>query len=163
MRLCPRVCNERFGSAETFRKHDEIDAPENLFDGFKRIDVDRDHCAEAGALFFHNIMSRMIFKADIKDFLDLFLRAEPRSDLHCVIGVAFHADRQCLDAAQQKPAVHRSELIAVCFDLTMHIGCKFFGVDDDDARKHVVMPADKFGCTVDDDVCAECDRFLEIG
>ena len=100
MGLGRRIGQKGLHAAKALGKADHAHFAENAQGKVFIFHLEGQHCAVSAALAFHDLMTRMVFKARIDDLCHMLLCSQPFRDLHGILLGTVHTNAQSLDSPQ---------------------------------------------------------------
>jgi hypothetical protein len=104
----------------------------------------------------------MVGEPRVEDVTHSRMFAQEFGDGEPIAAVPLHPHRQCLDATQHEPAVerprHRPTRILMEFERLVNLRV----VADHDAANNVGVPPEVLGAGVQDEICSQGQRVLQI-
>jgi hypothetical protein len=126
-----------------------------------RLQDDRDHSPKGAHLAFGELVLRMLLETGIINLLHLWFILEKARNLHGILAMPFHAQRESLQAAQGEKAVERPGNRANRVLQKCNLIAEFLVLPDDDhATDHIGVPIQIFRRGMNDHVEAKFDRPL---
>src|SRR5829696_4780138 len=105
---------------------------------------------------------RVVFEAGVVDLRYLFVGGEVGGDQACVLALALHPERQCLEAPMSEPGLEGAQGPADEFPYPLQ--CRIVrGPRRDDPGRQVAVAREVLGRAVDDQVRAHFERALQAG
>ncbi len=162
MGLGGRVGDEAFYAAEAFSEADEFHRFQKGERCLVGVGVEGEHSAGAAGLFVVDFLALEAGEGRIEDALYLRVVGEPFGESLGIFLGRFHAERQGLDAAGDKPAVHGRQAAADGFIKETNLFCHVRILCDHEAREGVVVAGEIFRAAVNHDVSAQVDGVAEV-
>ena len=162
MGLLHRIGDQRFCTPKALRKGDDAHLFQHALCRFHAVDVEGNHRTRTSRLLCIDLITRMRFQSSIIYFSDFLLLRQPSCDFVRIFLLPLHAHRQCLDAAHYQPAVEGGQTAAGRLCNQADFCCELFLCRADKTGDRVVMSAQELARAVNDDICTERNRVLQI-